>query len=164
MKRTFIIVSFVLFGTAGAGAQPSMLKQFDAWGVYAYKTGGSSSCYMLTIPKDQKPSDVDHGNNYFLLVPTRSAAAEYEPQAMMGYPLKAGPSVSVRIGDQRFRLFTKEKNAWLRNPARVPEMIDAMRAGSEMIVKGTSWRGTETRYTYSLNGVTAALRRLERCN
>ena len=30
------------------------------------------------------------------------------------------------------------------------------RAGAEMVVTGTSWRGTETRDTYSLSGFSAA--------
>ncbi|WP_455274463.1 invasion associated locus B family protein [Rhizobium herbae] len=102
--------------------------------------------------------------NYFLLAPTSTEGAKYEPQAMLGYSLKSGPSVSVKIGDASFRMLAKEKNAWLRNPSRAPEMIAAMRAGSEMIVKGTSWRGTETRYKFSLNGVTAALKRLAKCD
>lgn len=164
MKRIFLIVISTIFGTAGAYAQPTMIKQFDAWGVYAYSAGGSSNCYLLTIPKEQKPSGVDHGENYFLLAPTSTKDAKYEPQAMLGYALKSGPSVSVRIGDATFRMLTKDKNAWLRDPSRAPEMIAAMRAGSEMIVKGTSWRGTETRYTFSLNGVTAALKRLAKCD
>ncbi|OJF97675.1 invasion associated locus B family protein [Pararhizobium antarcticum] len=163
MKRISLIVMSTLFCTAGASAQPTMIKQFDAWGVYAYNTGGSSSCYLLTIPTDQKPSGVDHGRNYFLLAPTSTKGAKYEPQAMLGYSLKSGPSVSVRIGDAKFSMLTKEKSAWLRNPSRAPEMIAAMRAGSEMIVKGTSWRGTETHYKFSLDGVTAALKRLAKC-
>lgn len=164
MKRISLIVISTIVSTAGAYAQPTMIKQFDAWGVYSYNRGGSSSCYLLTIPTDQKPLGVDHGKNYFLLAPTSTEGAKYEPQAMLGYSLKSGPSVSVRIGDTSFRMFAKEKNAWLRNPSRAPEMIAAMRSGSEMIVKSTSWRGTETRYKFSLNGVTAALKRLAKCD
>ena len=36
-----------------------------------------------------------------------------------------------------------------------------MKTGSELTVKGTSWRGTETLDSYSLNGVSAALKKID---
>ena len=37
-----------------------------------------------------------------------------------------------------------------------------MRAGANMIVRGKSWRGTNTKDTYSLLGFTAALRAINK--
>lgn len=159
MKFCYLVPFFTIAAAAGANAQPTMVKQYHAWGVYSHET----TCYMLTIPAEEKPTGVDHGDNFFLLAPTEAAHARYEPQALMGYRLKAGAPVSARIGDERFQMMSDGKSAWLRKPARVPDMIDAMKGGSEMIVKGTSRRGTKTTYTYSLSGVTAALKHLKKC-
>jgi hypothetical protein len=48
--------------------------------------------------------------------------------------------------------------------ARESEVISALRSGNDMTVHAHSLRGTATTYTYSLNGVTAALRRMSTCN
>jgi hypothetical protein len=155
---------FALLGALSAHAQPTMVKQFSAWGVYSYDDNGKKSCYLLTVPSSKEPSNVDHGNNYFIVAPASGSKAHYEPQARMGYPLKSGPTVIVRIGDETFHMFTKDNSAWMRNEARVGEMIEAMRSGQDMQVEATSQRGTATKYSYSLNGVTAALKRLNGCN
>jgi invasion protein IalB len=39
-----------------------------------------------------------------------------------------------------------------------------MKAGSSMTVKAISRRGTDTSYSYSLKGVTAALNQIASCN
>ncbi|MGZ8996253.1 MAG: invasion associated locus B family protein [Rhodospirillales bacterium] len=41
-------------------------------------------------------------------------------------------------------------------------MLDAMRAGRQMVVKGTSTRGTLTTDTYSLNGFSTALQSIDK--
>ena len=57
-------------------------------------------------------------------------------------------------------MFTQNDGAWIKNAAEEPQLIEAMRKGSDMLVKGTSARGTNTTDTYSLRGVTNALDRV----
>ena len=61
-------------------------------------------------------------------------------------------------------MFTRGKSAWVLEESREPDVIGAMRSGSDMTVEAVSQRGTATTYTYSLNGVTAALKRMASCN
>jgi hypothetical protein len=49
----------------------------------------------------------------------------------------------------------------MQNAAEESRLIGAMKAGSDMIVSGTSRRGTVTTDTYSLAGVTAALKKID---
>ena len=42
------------------------------------------------------------------------------------------------------------------------QLVQAMKAGSELIVKGTSGRGTATTDTYSLGGFTAAMAAIDK--
>jgi invasion protein IalB len=55
---------------------------------------------------------------------------------------------------------TQNDNAWLKNPAEEPRMIETMRKGSEVVVKGVSSRGTKTTDRYSLKGLGQALDRV----
>jgi invasion protein IalB len=45
-----------------------------------------------------------------------------------------------------------------------PQMVSAIRKGADMLVEATSRRGTATSYSYSLSGITAALKQVAKCN
>ena len=159
---TAITALFVL--TAAAAAQsPTRIKQFDAWGAYSYNSGNSKVCYVLSVPTAKNPANVDHGDIFFL-VSRPGQNISYEPQAMMGYPLKEASKVEVDVDGNKFTLFTRGNSAWVENAAQEPQLVAAMRAGSTMTVKATSRRGTATSYSYSLKGVTAALNQINSCN
>lgn len=168
MKRLALSLSFALAttlaGTLAAQAQPSMVKQFNDWGVYSYDRSGKTVCYILTVPKTMQPATVDHGRNYFVVGRAPGSRTNFEPQAIMGYELKPGSRAKVEIGGKEFTMFTKGTSAWVLEETREPDLIDAMRGGSDMTVDAVSRRGTATSYTYSLNGVTAALKRMAQCN
>lgn len=154
-------LSLTLGSAAVADAQPARVKQFDAWGVYAYTQDGQKNCYALSVPVNQQPSNVNHGDNFLIVAPQGSS---YAPQAIMGYGLKQDSEVAVKVDDKSFSMLPKDNAAWVKNQAAEPEMVKAMRAGSQMVVEATSQRGTETRYAYSLKGVTAALQEVQKCN
>ena len=159
---TAITALFVL--TAAAAAQsPTRIKQFDAWGAYSYNSGNSKVCYVLSVPTAKNPANVNHGDIFFLVSQRPGQNISYEPQAMMGYPLKEASKVEVDVDGRKFSLFTRGNSAWVENAAEEPQLVAAMRAGSAMTVKAVSRRGTETSYSYSLKGVTAALNQINSC-
>lgn len=150
--------------TAAAAAQsPTRIKQFDAWGAYSYDSGGNKVCYVLSVPTAKAPTDVDHGDIFFLISQRPGQNISYEPQAMMGYQLKEASKVEVDVDGKKFSLFTRGNSAWVENAAEEPQLVAAMRAGARMTVKAVSRRGTNTTYTYSLKGVTAALEQVNDC-
>lgn len=161
-KTCALAVSAVLVSAATAGAQPTRINQFEAWGVYAHGSGSNRSCYVLSVPVAQQPAGVNHGENYFLIAP-QSGPSPLMPQAIMGYTLKADSRITLTIGNDSFTLVPKDNAAWVRDPAREPALVTAMRGGAEMTLKAISARGTNTAYTYSLKGVSAALQALRNC-
>ncbi|WP_455478858.1 invasion associated locus B family protein [Bartonella sp. B10] len=164
-EKTFIaafVVVFVTIGTAWAQA-PKRLDQFGAWGAYSYKSPENTICYVLSVPLDALPTTVNHGDNFFLVTKRSNSPVSFEPQLMAGYPLKEGSKVTVTIGDREFDFFTKDSSAWIASSALEKQLVSAMRAGKNMIVKAVSKRGTHTTYTYSLKGITAALNMVQTC-
>ncbi|TPW27772.1 invasion associated locus B family protein [Pararhizobium mangrovi] len=166
--RNYILtLAALLMGTAAAAAAPqtpTRIKQFNAWGAYSYQSDKGKICYVLSVPTSEKPTDVNHGDVFFLISQRPGQNVTYEPQAMMGYELKDGSKVDTSIdGDSNFTLFTKGNSAWVENAAREPALVKAMRGGSNMTVDAVSSRGTKTQYTYSLSGVSAALDRIQDC-
>jgi hypothetical protein len=54
-------------------------------------------------------------------------------------------------------MVTEGEAAWLAVEADEPAFVAAMKAGSKLVVKGTSSKGNAMTDNYSLSGVTAAL-------
>ena len=153
--------SLILGSAAAASAQPSRVNQFDAWGVYSYTNGGQKNCYALSVPLSAQPSNVNHGDNYILIAPTGGSA--FAPQAILGYTLKQDADIRARVDDKAFSMRPKDNAAWVSNQAAEPEMVNAMKSGRQLVLQATSQRGTNTSYTFSLSGVTAALKEVEKC-
>ena len=161
MKKLFgLLVALSIPFTAHAAAR--MVSQVGDWGVYSFKRDGKFVCYALSVPKESRPSDVDHGKNYFLIAPGEEDGGN-EPEAVFGYAVQAGSPVQVSVGEKKFKMFARDNTAWVADAAREPEFINTLRSGSRMTLQATSARGTRTSYDYSLSGVTAALKRVARC-
>ncbi len=181
VKSFAIALSLVLAGTGIASAQtkkpkqtqapaaaaptaPTPIQQFDAWGAYSYQSAGGKVCYVLSVPTVKSPaSGIDHGDNFFIVSQRPGQNISYEPQAMMGYPLKENSKVNVVIDNKTFVMFTKDKGAWVENAAQEPALVAALKSGHSLKVTATSKKGTATSYTYSLKGVSAALKKIEGC-
>jgi invasion protein IalB len=149
---------------AAAPAAPTRIQQFDAWGAYSYQSGAGKVCYVLSVPTAKLPATgIDHGDNFFIVSQRPGQNISYEPQAMMGYPLKENSKVDVVIDNKTFVMFTKDKAAWVENAAQEPALVAALKSGHSLKVTATSKKGTGTSYTYSLKGVTAALKQIESC-
>lgn len=158
-----IALSLTLACVAVARAQPLKLKQFDSWSVYSYKSDGKTACYALAGPTDKKPATVDHGDNFFIVAPGGTKPSSWAPQAVMGYDLKPDAGIRISIGDQNFSMFSKGNNGWMEREERGPDIVRAMKSGRDMVLHATSRRGTATTYTYSLQGITAALQSVQNC-
>lgn len=165
VSRTLIsAIAVIAASVAAAGAQtPTRMDQFNAWGAYSYDSSDGKVCYVLSVPTTSKPSNVDHGDNFFLISQRPGQNVSYEPQAMMGYSLQESSKVEVSVDGTDFTFFTRGNSAWVENAAKEPELVAAMRAGANMTVSATSSRGTNTSYSYSLSGVTAALDEIQNC-
>jgi hypothetical protein len=137
--------------------------QHNAWGVYSYKTKGGSVCYVLTVPTEKQPKDLDHGDVFFFVSQRPGQNVSYEPQFIAGYDLQDKSKVQVTVGNKSFSMFTRGKSAWLENAAEEPQLIAAMKGGTDMTVAAKSGRGNDTKYTFSLKGISAALGSIANC-
>lgn len=165
LKSVSAIAFLATLSAGAASAQtPKAIKQHKAWGAYTYQDARAGKiCYVLSIPTAKEPADRDHGDVFFLVSQKPDGSKGYEPQVEVGYPLKEKSEVTVTIDGKNFVMFSQGNNAWLKDVAQEPALVDAMRAGRSMKVEGQSKRGTQTSYTYSLSGVSAALQEVANC-
>jgi invasion protein IalB len=57
-------------------------------------------------------------------------------------------------------MYTQNDGARIKNAAEEARLVESMRKGADLMVKGTSARGTQSTDTYSLKGLAQALDRV----
>lgn len=166
MRGTISMIAGIAMLAAAAPAlaqSATKIGQHNAWGTYSYNANSGKVCYVLTVPTDKQPSNLDHGDIFFFVSQKPGQSATYEPQFIASYDFQANSKVQVTVGDQSYTMFTRGKSAWMENAGQEPQLIAAMRAGADMRVKAVSGRGNDTNYVFSLRGITAALNSIESC-
>ena len=145
----------------GAG-QPALLGQYGDWGAYSATPGGKKICFALAKPNASATVPPNRPRDpAFLFVSTRPAEkVKEEISVIIGYPFKPNSDASAEIGTANFAMYTQNDGAWIKNAAEEARMVDDMRKGSDLVVKGESGRGTKTTDTFSLKGIDQALRRI----
>jgi hypothetical protein len=83
-----------------------------------------------------------------------------EVSVKLGYPIKAQSDVTVLVGKDEFKLFSKDERAFVSDPTQELKLIETMKKGSSLVVKAKSERGTATTDTYSLAGFAQAMQEL----
>lgn len=166
MRGLISILSGLALIAASAPAlaqSATKIKQHDAWGTYSYQAGNGKVCYVLTVPTDKQPTNLDHGDIFFFVSQKPGQNISYEPQFIASYNFQEDSKVQVSVGNRSFSMFTRGKSAWMENAAEEPALIAAMKGGAEMKVAAKSGRGNPTNYTFSLKGITAALQSIATC-
>ncbi len=171
--RFLLSAVFALTVTAAlaqGAAKPTLVGTFNKWTMWSYTgsysgNGEGKVCYIYAEPDKMEPPKLDHGRVSFSITTSPAEGVRNEANFVTGYPMKEQSSVSVQIGDKTFTMFTQGDSAWLVNKEEEPALLEAMKAGSTMVVKATSRRGNDTTYNYSLSGVTAAADKMSaECN
>jgi invasion protein IalB len=152
--------------TAAAPAgdtQPTLLGQYGDWGAYTASPGGSKICFALSKPKTAKtePAGRKRDQSYLFISSRPAENVKHEVSVMIGYPFKTSSDATAEIGTAKFAMYTQNDGAWIKNVAEEARMVDAMRKGADLTVKGTSGRGTQSTDQYSLKGLAQALDKIE---
>lgn len=133
------------------------------WHAFQYTENGNRVCYVASQPTREEGNYTQRGDVFVLVTHRPAEDSRNVVSFITGYTYEAGSTVSVEIDNtEQFTLITNNDTAWTRDAQVDQALVGAMRAGLTMVVRGTSSRGTLTTDTYSLRGVTAALREIDR--
>lgn len=163
MKRHFLpLLAAPLLATTVLAAAPAAAQQarhpigtFDDWEAYTATEGGKKICYMGSVPKKQEGNFSKRGEVVFLVTHRPADKETGVVSITAGYTYKKDSSARVQVGDKGFDLFTDGGFAFAAE-GKDKDLVQAMVRGNDMVVKGTSSRGTATTDSYSLKGFTAA--------
>jgi hypothetical protein len=145
-----------------ADNEPKLLGQYGEWGAYTASPGGKKVCFALAKPGSSKTDPANRPRDpAYLFVSTRPAEkVKDEVSVIIGYAIKPNAEVIAAVGPANFALYSQEDGAWVKNQPDEAKMIDAMRKGSDVVIKGESGKGTKTTDTFSLKGIAQALDRV----
>jgi len=152
---TLVVAIWAISPTAAQ--TPKKVKVIKDWAAYSYSGKKGKICYVVSQPKTKSPADRDHGDVFFFITHRPGEGVRNEASVVVGYPFASKSKVTINIDGQGFSLFTQGDGAWVENAAQEKALVDAMRKGRQMQISGQSSRGTTTKYSYSLSGITAAL-------
>lgn len=160
-RSKFFFLAVVLLGVSLVSAEaaantPRPLGVFGAWQAFSYDEDGGKVCYMASKPTSAKGNYSSRGEIFAIITHRPGEGTRNVFSYITGYPYRAGSDVTVKIGSSNFLLFTQDDTAWAPDAETDNKITDAIRRGSNMVVTGTSARGTLTTDTFSLSGSGAA--------
>lgn len=151
--------------------KPLLVATYGDWGVYTSTAGKGKICYALAQPKTRDPAETKRDAAYAFISSRPSEGVKNEPSFIMGYdlyaadpkkPASGNKAATAQIGDKNFELFPKGADLWVKNPAQEPSLIDEMRKGAKLVIKGASKKGDVTTDTYMLTGFTQAVDKVQK--
>jgi hypothetical protein len=167
------LLRLVLAGLAAAGlvaglaapAAAQEIKQlgtFKSWTAWSGSDANGLMCYISATPADWSPKEVGgspvrRSPIHFLVINRKGLGTKNEVQTQVGYPFNAEANVTATVDGRSFPMVTEGEAAWLANEADEAPFVEAMKAGSKLVVTGTSAKGNRMTDNYDLSGVTAAL-------
>ena len=155
---TFVLIIISLPKNAQA-ASPKLEGSFVDWNVFSIAAGNDKICWALSKPLSKSPKSVNHGDVYFMVSSWKSGSAKEQPSLYAGYELKTNRTPIVRIKNKKFKMFASNNEGFIENNADERALVSSMRSGATMQVEAVSSRGTKVNYSFSLKGITAALKK-----
>jgi hypothetical protein len=161
-KYTRLLASFfgffviaLTFSVISYAADIEPLGVHGDWSAYTFTEDGNRVCYMASQPTRAEGNYTRRGDIFALITHRPSEGTRNVFSYIAGYTYKPGSDVTVTVNGKKFTLFTQDDTAWTPDTETDAAIVDAIRKGSTMVVKGTSSRGTVTTDTFSLKGSSA---------
>ena len=150
----FVLTVFAatLFPAPARAGDPRLVGTYGDWSVYVFLEDGNKVCYMLSSPKKAEGKYSQRGDVYVMITDRPVESTRNVFSYMAGYGYKPNSDATLTIDGEKFTLFTKDETAWAPDAATDEKILKAISKGANMVVKGSSARGTVTTDTFSLKG------------
>ncbi|MDP9137310.1 MAG: invasion associated locus B family protein [Pseudomonadota bacterium] len=157
------VLALSLCAASGAVAEEmEKLGAFNAWEAYAYTSPNQGKvCYAMARPKTSEPEGVNRDDIFFIITNRPKQGQRNEVSTVVGYSFKKESRAQLIVGAKTYELFAVGDTAWSRDKEHDKEIIGSLKKGADMSLKGQSWRGTATTDHYSLEGVSAAVDKID---
>lgn len=158
VRRRFLLAIVIapLLLALPASAERTSLGKFKDWVVFKDTVGGQELCYAATEATSKTPASANHGSVWYYVTTWKSGAATAQPSVRVGYDFREGSSPKTKVGRSSWTLFTSGREAFADDKDD-KAIVEALRKGANLSFEGTSARGTNVSYKFSLSGSAAAI-------
>lgn len=164
--RAFAVIATVLVPALSSAAMAQSVKllgEFRDWTAYTATESTGPVCFALSKPTEVSPSPDEFTEAWLYLTNRPSESVRNELNLVAGFMFAPDTPATATVSGQTFELFTDKDAAWLADPNQNDNLAGALRAGSSVVIEGTSDKGIRIVETFSLSGATAASRAIEGC-
>ena len=139
----------------------TLFARYDNWGAYSAPVGGSKVCFASATPSSSETDPPGKSRSPpCIFISSRPAdKVSNEISITIGYPFQPKSDATLEVGSTSFAPATKQDGAWIKNPAEEADLIKAVRAGQNAVLKGKSAKGTLSTDVFALKGLREALDR-----
>ncbi|MDB5589009.1 MAG: hypothetical protein JWP26_3979 [Devosia sp.] len=143
-------------------AAATELGTFNAWSAWTATDASGKICYISAAPSASEPNGANRDPIHFMIIHRKGMGTKNEVQTIIGYPYNATDAkASAAIDGKTYPMVVEGSAGWLASTGDEGGFVAAFKAGTNLVVKGTSQRGTNTSDTYSLSGATAAMKAID---
>ncbi|MDC9822360.1 hypothetical protein PRN20_01335 [Devosia sp. ZB163] len=163
--RALAIAAIALpaLATTALAQSVQLLGEYRDWSAYSATESTGPVCFALSKPTEVSPSPDDFSEAFLYLTNRPGEGVRNELNLVAGFTFAPDTPATISISGQTFELITDKDAAWLLDPSQGENLAGALRAGSTLVVEGTSDKGIRITQTFSLSGATAASRAIESC-
>jgi len=159
LQKIVFLTMATFLGVAGASAQSvRVLGEFRDWSAFTANDGGGPICFVMSKPKEIEPEPEGYSEAYIYLTHRPSQGLRNEFNMISGYEFAPDSVASATVGGNVYELFTSADAAWLQDSEQGEAFARDLRAGSSLVIEGSSVSGVSVLQTFSLMGATASSR------
>ena len=138
-----------------------MLGQYDNWGAYWAAPEGRKVCFAAARPNGAQSNRARNPAYLFITSRPRDKVKD-EISAVASSPFKASADATAVIGGKSYALVTNADGAWVKHATDETKLVEVMRKGGDLVLKGTTDRGLQSTDVFSMKGLAQALDRISR--
>jgi hypothetical protein len=154
----------IAFAATPAAAQSvQALGEFRDWAAYSASEGAGQVCFAMSKPTEVEPPVDGYTQGYLYLTNRPAEGISNEINLVAGFDFAPDQPAKLTVSGKSFDLFTQKDAAWLLDSTQNDDLAGALRAGSTVVIEGTTDKGILVTQTFSLSGATAASRAIGGC-
>lgn len=138
-----------------------VLGDYRQWSAYTASESTGRICFSASQPTGTEPEPEGYSDAYLYLTTRVAEGIRNEFNLIAGYEFAPDSTATVSVGSQTYNLFTQADAAWLQDVSQAENLAGNMRAGTTLVIEGTTAQGIRIVQTFSLSGVTAASRAVD---
>lgn len=161
LASTCLALGVGLGAASALAAGPKFLEKQGFWSIYIHDAPNDRICFASVPPRSVEPKGAKRRPAFLYVTHWRKDKVQGEVSVQFGYTIKADVSPTIMVGSESFELYARNDKAFMRDPQEEKRLLDAMLKAQALTVQGAPAKGAATTDSYSLDGLAAAIRKLD---